>query len=89
MSETLEIIKNVLVQEYGIDAELITDKGNIFSDYGFDSLDGVDVIMSIEAATDVEVPDEILERTSMTIAELVEVFDGLIREKTKNEGAPQ
>lgn len=81
MSTASEIIKRVMVEDFGVEPGEFTEAGNIFSDFGFDSLDGVELILAVEEAADVDVPDEVIDRTHMTVAELSTVIDGLLTSK--------
>jgi acyl carrier protein len=48
VKEIFEKVKNVFVVEFEIDADLITEKSLIFKELGLDSLDSVDLIVSLE-----------------------------------------
>lgn len=76
-----ELIKQVMVEKFGVDEDQITDGGDIFSDFGFDSLDGVELIIAVEEAADIDVPDEILDRQHMTVSELAAELDKLLASK--------
>ena len=52
------------------DPIVITEETDIFEDLGADSLDVVDMLMSLEDEFDVEIPDEEIERIR-TVGELV------------------
>lgn len=75
------IIKRIMVEEFGVDEDQITETGDIFSDFGFDSLDGLELITAVEEAANVDVPDEVLDRTYMTVAELSTVIDTCLAAK--------
>ena len=54
----LEKVKKILAEQFDVEEEKITPDTLISNDLGADSLDVVDLIMSIEDEFEVEVPDE-------------------------------
>jgi acyl carrier protein len=54
----LEKIKTILAEGLDLDAESITLESNLKEDLGADSLDMVDLIMSIEDAFDIKIEEE-------------------------------
>ena len=56
-----ESIKTILSEQLEVDPEIITMDTNIADDLGADSLDVVELLMSIEDEFDVEIPDEKIE----------------------------
>ena len=56
-----EKVQKVLAEQFEIDPETITPETNIYDDLGADSLDVVDLLMSIEDEFGVEIPDEEVE----------------------------
>ncbi len=67
----LEKIKNILADQLGANAEDLTAETNMAKDLGADSLDVVELLMSIEDEFGVEIPDEEIENIR-TIGELVD-----------------
>ncbi|MBO5105551.1 MAG: acyl carrier protein [Clostridia bacterium] len=66
----LEKIKEILAEQFDIeDMSTLTENTNIEEDLGADSLDVVEVLMSIEDEFKVEIPDEEIENIR-TIGEL-------------------
>lgn len=53
----LDKIKEVVVDQLGVDADQITAESNFVDDLGADSLDTVELIMAFEEEFDVEIPD--------------------------------
>lgn len=66
-----EKIKAILAEQLDADAEDMTMDTNIARDLGADSLDVVELLMSIEDEFEVEIPDEEIENIK-TIGELTE-----------------
>lgn len=70
-----EQIKGIIEEQLGItDPELITLNTNIHEDLDADSLDAVEIIMTIEDEFDVEIPDDIAEKLQ-TIAQIVDYLE--------------
>lgn len=65
-----EKIKAILADQFDIDEDSITAETNIQEDLGADSLDVVDLIMSLEDEFDFEVPDHEVENIK-TVGALV------------------
>ncbi len=57
-----ERVKNVIVDQLGVDEEDITMEANFVDDLGADSLDIVELIMGLETEFDLEIPDEDAEK---------------------------
>lgn len=51
-------VRAVLVEEFEIEPSRIGDAANLFEDLGLDSLDAVDLIVSLEQAFGGRVPEE-------------------------------
>lgn len=66
----LEKIRLILSNQFDVDVETITAETNIMEDLGADSLDVVDMLMSLEDEFDVEIPDEEIEKMR-TVADVV------------------
>ncbi len=54
----LEKIRDILSQQFEVSPEDITEDTNIVDDLGADSLDVVELIMSVEDEFGISVPDE-------------------------------
>jgi len=63
MSEDIEEkLKGIIAEQLGVDAEKVTPAASFTEDLGADSLDAVELIMAIEEAFDIEIPDEEAEK---------------------------
>ena len=54
----LDKVKEIIVEQLGVDADQIKPESNFVDDLGADSLDTVELIMAFEEEFDVEIPDE-------------------------------
>ena len=70
----LEKVKDILAKQFEVEADTITAQTEIAEDLGADSLDVVDVLMSLEDAFDVEIPDEEIEKLT-TVGALVSYIE--------------
>ena len=57
-----EKIQSILSEQFEVEADSITLDTDIVEDLGADSLDVVDMLMSLEDEFDVEIPDEKIEK---------------------------
>jgi acyl carrier protein len=51
-------LKDIIVEQLGVDAEEISPKTSFVEDLGADSLDIVELVMAMEEEFDIEIPDE-------------------------------
>lgn len=72
-----EKIKSILAEQLAADEENMTMDTDIAKDLGADSLDVVELLMSIEDEFEVEIPDEEIENIR-TIGELTEYIQNRI-----------
>ena len=70
----LEKIKTILSEQFDTEEDAITVETNLQDDLGADSLDVVDLLMSIEDEFEVEIPDEEVENIK-TVGALVEYIE--------------
>jgi acyl carrier protein len=62
MGDGIEIqVRTILAEQLGLELSEIRPEANILDDLGADSLDVVEMVMSLEEAFDIEVPDEEVE----------------------------
>lgn len=55
-------VKEVIIEQLGIDASEVNDDASFVNDLGADSLDTVELVMAFEEEFDVEIPDEEAEK---------------------------
>ena len=59
---TFDKIKEIIVDQLGVEEEPVTMETHLMKDLEADSLDAVEIIMAIEEEFDIEVPDEEAEK---------------------------
>lgn len=67
-------IKEIIVEQLGVDEDSISMDTNLIKDLEADSLDAVEIIMAIEETYDFEIPDEEAEKFQ-TVSDLVEYVE--------------
>jgi len=69
-----ETIRKLLVEQLDVDEGAVTMDSSIIDDLGADSLDIVDLVMSMEEEFDMEIPDEEIE-AMRTVGDIVRFID--------------
>lgn len=67
-------VRDILAEQLDIDEDLITTESSIVDDLGADSLDIVDLVMSLEDEFDTEIPDEAIENIK-TVGDIVHFIE--------------
>jgi acyl carrier protein len=55
-------VKDIIVEQLGVDAAQVKPESSFVNDLGADSLDTVELVMALEEAFDMEIPDEEAEK---------------------------
>lgn len=59
MAESIEErVKEIIVNELGVEPEKVTEEASFVEDLGADSLDTVELVMAFEEEFGIEIPDE-------------------------------
>ena len=69
-----EKVKGILVDQLDVEEEKVTMEASITEDLGADSLDVVDLVMSLEEDFDVEIPDDQVENIK-TVGDIVKYIE--------------
>lgn len=69
-----EKVRDIIVDQLDADENEVTLDSSIIDDLGADSLDVVDLVMSIEEEFDVEIPDEEVENIK-TVGDIVKYIE--------------
>ena len=59
-----EKVREIIVDQLGVDEKQVTSNAAFIDDLGADSLDTVELVMALEEEFDVEIPDEEAEKIS-------------------------
>ena len=62
MSNVEEKVKDIIVEELGVEREKLTPGASFMEDLGADSLDTVELVMAFEKEFDIDIPDEEAEK---------------------------
>lgn len=56
-----EKVRSIVAEQLSVDADEVKSESNFQNDLGADSLDTVELVMALEEAFDIEIPDEAAE----------------------------
>ncbi len=62
MDNVEEKVKDIIVEELGVEREKLTAEASFMEDLGADSLDTVELVMAFEKEFDIDIPDEDAEK---------------------------
>ena len=62
MASVEERVKQIIVEQLGVDESEVTANASFVDDLGADSLDTVELVMAFEEAFPIEIPDEQAEK---------------------------
>ena len=71
---TFEKVKKLIASQLGIDEAKITEEARLIEDLGADSLDTVEMLMTLEEEFGIQIPDEEAMQLS-TIKSIVDLID--------------
>jgi acyl carrier protein len=72
--EMAEKVKQIISEQLGVDENEVTPSASFVDDLGADSLDQVELVMALEEAFGVEIPDEDAEKIR-TVQDAIEYVD--------------
>lgn len=79
MSESIEAkVREIIINELGVEAEKVTPEASFVEDLGADSLDTVELVMAFEEEFGLDIPDE--------DAEQMRTVGDAVRYLSKNSG---
>jgi acyl carrier protein len=76
-----EKVKDIIVEQLGVNPEQVTPQASFIEDLGADSLDIVELVMAFEEEFSVEVPDEDAEKLQ-TVGDVI----NYIKQRAKQQG---
>ena len=62
MADIVAKVKDIIINELGVEAEKVTASASFVEDLGADSLDTVELVMAFEEEFGIEIPDEDAEK---------------------------
>ncbi|HJP56873.1 MAG TPA: acyl carrier protein [Gemmatimonadales bacterium] len=62
MDNVEEKVKDIIVEELGVERDKLTPGASFMEDLGADSLDTVELVMAFEKEFDIDIPDEDAEK---------------------------
>ena len=74
--ELFNSIKQMIVDQLGVDEDTITEDSSFVDDLNADSLDMVELVMAMEQEFDIEIPDDVAEK-GVTVKDAVEYIQSL------------
>ncbi len=70
-NEVFEKLKGIIVEQLGVEENLVTKEATFVDDLSADSLDIVELVMGIEESFDMQIPDEAAEKI-VTVGDVVD-----------------
>ncbi|HEX4141492.1 MAG TPA: acyl carrier protein [Candidatus Methylacidiphilales bacterium] len=67
-------VKDIIVEQLGVNPEQVTPQAKFIEDLGADSLDTVELVMAFEEEFNVEVPDEEAEKLQ-TVGDVIKYIE--------------
>jgi acyl carrier protein len=71
---TQERVKDIIVEQLGVNAEQVTPEAKFIEDLGADSLDTVELVMAFEEEFGAEIPDEDAEKLQ-TVGDVIKYIE--------------
>lgn len=76
MSDIETRVKDIVVEQLGVNADEVTTDASFIDDLGADSLDTVELVMALEEEFECEIPDEQAEKIT-TVKEAVNYINSV------------
>ncbi len=67
-------VKEIIVEQLGVDPEQVTQEASFVEDLGADSLDTVELVMALEEEFGLEIPDEDAEKI-ITVGDAIDYIE--------------
>ena len=80
MASVEERVKQIIVEQLGVDEAEVTPTASFVDDLGADSLDTVELVMAFEEEFGIEIPDEDAEKITR-VKEAIEYIEGHAKKK--------
>ncbi|MEN3014317.1 MAG: acyl carrier protein [Endomicrobiia bacterium] len=83
MSEDIATkVKNIIAESLGVDINEVTENASFVNDLGADSLDNVELVMTLEEQFGIEIPDEDAEKIQ-TVGQAIEYIKNKLEQKNQ------
>jgi len=76
MSDIVARVKDIVVEQLGVNPDEVTTEASFIDDLGADSLDTVELVMALEEEFECEIPDEDAEKIT-TVNEAVSYINSV------------
>lgn len=83
-NEIFEKVKKAVVEQLDVREEEITEDSTFVQDLGADSLEVVEIVMALEEAFNIEIPDEEVDQIK-TVGDAVNFIESKLKEKAGAE----
>jgi acyl carrier protein len=70
-------VKEIIVEQLGVEESQVTNEAKFVDDLGADSLDTVELVMALEEAFDLEIPDEDAEKIA-SVGDAINYIDSKV-----------
>ena len=77
--DIFEQVKKILCDQLALEEEQVNEDAEVIDDLGADSLDIVDLVMTLEEEFDTEIPDEDIENLK-TVGDIVKYIEDRVAE---------
>jgi len=74
LKQIVEKVKQIIKEQLGVEEDEITPTASFVDDLGADSLDTVELVMAIEEAFDIEIPDNDAEKMR-TVQDVIDYIE--------------
>lgn len=75
-------VKEIIVEQLGVNPEEVTEDASIIEDLGADSLDTVELVMALEEEFNAEIPDEEAEKLK-SVGDAIKYIEEKVVKKDK------
>ena len=72
---TEQRVKDIIVEQLGVNADQVTPEAKFIEDLGADSLDTVELVMALEEEFEIEIPDEDAEKITTVSQAITYISD--------------
>ena len=76
MASVEERVREIIIEQLGVNAEQVVPEAKFVEDLGADSLDTVELVMALEEEFGAEIPDEEAEKLT-TVGEAIKYIENL------------